>query len=262
MHDDYTGIGAIAWDGYATDPRPEIHPDREFFRQILKESGNPILDVGCGTGRLLIPYLSEGMEIEGADPMADQLAICQRKLDEAGLKTKLHQQAMQTLDTGRKYQTIMVPCGTIQIVLPREAQWEGLKRLYDHLLPSGLLILTLYSAFDDLKTENFGEWITRSRRIQPDGTILEKAGRILGVDKTHQTMEQQVRYRLLRGELEDENAEIIDEHLCHADEQIFFIHELSLMLEKSDFKIEKITGNYTMEPYNDSHYVFAFFARK
>src|ERR1044071_7686063 len=65
MQDDYTGLGAIAWDGYATDPDPDIHKDIPMWLRIAAEAAGPILDVGCATGRVMLPLLEAGHIVDG-----------------------------------------------------------------------------------------------------------------------------------------------------------------------------------------------------
>src|SRR5215210_9371140 len=84
-------------------------PDRPFFRDLIVESGQPALDVGCGTGRLLLDYLAQGIDIDGVDDSPEMLAICEEKAAKLGLQPNVYQQKMQSLDLPRKYRTIIVP---------------------------------------------------------------------------------------------------------------------------------------------------------
>src|SRR5918997_3674650 len=51
---DYTGLAATAWELFSTD---EAGPDDAFFRGIVAQFGEPALDIGCGSGRLLVPMI-------------------------------------------------------------------------------------------------------------------------------------------------------------------------------------------------------------
>lgn len=66
MQEDYTGLGATAWEGYASDPNEKIHPDLPMWREMAATTEGPILDIGCATGRVLIPLLEAGCDADGS----------------------------------------------------------------------------------------------------------------------------------------------------------------------------------------------------
>ena len=251
--EDYAGLAAIAWDLFSGD---EPGPDHPFFQRVIEQNGGPALDVGCGSGRLLVPYLSAGLEVEGVDPSADMLAICRKKAEERGLKPVLYQQTMQTLDLPRSYRTIFVPCGSIQLVVNRQDVFEALRRFYAHLEPGGILVLTVYNRWKELETETPGEWQFRARKPLPDGTELAKEVRTESRNLIEQTLAVTVRYQRFR------QGQVVEEQLSPAAERWYFKHEMELMLEKAGFHSIRVTGNYTDADVIDEHYVMAFFGTK
>ena len=65
--------------------------DREdvaFFVELAKESSGPVLEIGSGTGRILIPTAREGIEIVGIDNSEAMHAICREKLSIAATLAK------------------------------------------------------------------------------------------------------------------------------------------------------------------------------
>jgi 2-polyprenyl-3-methyl-5-hydroxy-6-metoxy-1,4-benzoquinol methylase len=50
-------------------------PDIAYFQRLIERYGQPALDAGCGTGRLLIPFLRAGLDVDGCD-IAIFRAIC------------------------------------------------------------------------------------------------------------------------------------------------------------------------------------------
>src|SRR5215207_11046001 len=56
-----------------------------FYSGFIEDSGQPALDAGCGTGRLLIPLLRAGFDIDGSDLSPDMLAHCREKAQRLGL---------------------------------------------------------------------------------------------------------------------------------------------------------------------------------
>lgn len=66
------GLVAREWAEFATDGGPE----GAFFQRLIERSGEPALDLGCGTGRLLLPMRRAGLDVDGCDYSEDMLALC------------------------------------------------------------------------------------------------------------------------------------------------------------------------------------------
>lgn len=98
------GVVARWWAEFNTDG-PEI----DYFRTFV-EAGQPALDVACGTGRLLIPYLQARLDVDGCDISGDMIALCRERAEREGLSPTLRVQAMHRLDMPQTYRTIYV-CG-------------------------------------------------------------------------------------------------------------------------------------------------------
>src|SRR5437588_13120106 len=104
---EYRGLKAATWDLFRGDT--STWPDVSFYREAIRSSGEPVLDVGCGTGRLLLQYLSEGVDIEGVDNSPEMLALCLKKAEVNGLRPRVYEQSMTGLRLARSYRTIIVP---------------------------------------------------------------------------------------------------------------------------------------------------------
>ena len=98
------GLVARWWAEFSEDG-PKI-----AYLQKYVEQGQPALDVACGTGRLLIPYLRAGLDVDGCDVSADMIELCREKAEREGLSPTLFVQPMHELDPPRSYRTIFV-CG-------------------------------------------------------------------------------------------------------------------------------------------------------
>jgi len=151
---EYKGLIAEAWDVLRGDT--SNWADRHFYLEIIQKYGQPVLDVGCGTGRLLLDYLQQGIDIDGVDNSPEMLAICQHKADELKLESNLYEQYLENLDLPRKYQIILIPSSSLQLIIEPEAVERAMKRLYEHLLPGGRLvvsIMTLWKKGEPLESE-------------------------------------------------------------------------------------------------------------
>lgn len=253
MESDYTGLGAMGW---LLDPPNDPGPDFPFFLTLLRSVEGPVLDVGCGAGRLLIPLLEHGIEIEGTEPSADMRALCYERTRERSVSIVLYDQPMQTLQLSRRYAAIIVPCGTIHLLVNREEMWEGLARLYQHLLPGGLLIITVYNSWAQLEEEKIGEWQFLFKAPLPDGTEFAKWEMLASWDEREHVARVHKRYERYR------DGELVEEQLVDAPERWYRRDEMESMLEKVGLTDVRVTSGYTTEPVQDGDEIMSFLARK
>ena len=73
MDYEYRGLMAEAWDVLRGDTSD--WPDRQLYLTAIEHYGQPVLDVGCGTGRLLLDYLARGIDIDGVDNSPEMLEL-------------------------------------------------------------------------------------------------------------------------------------------------------------------------------------------
>src|SRR4030065_1563550 len=92
---EYHGLLAETWDLLRGDT--SNWEDRFFYLELIEKYGQPVLDVGCGTGRLLLDYLAQGIDIDGVDNSPEMLALCRRKAHRLGLQPTLHEQYVEAL---------------------------------------------------------------------------------------------------------------------------------------------------------------------
>lgn len=192
---EYRGAMAQFWDLLRGDT--STWADRPFFLQIIAESGQPVLDVGCGTGRLLLDYMQQGIDMDGVDNSPEMLALCQEKAQQLGLQPALYQQTMETLDLPRHYRTILVPSSSFQLVIEPDAAAEAMQRFYQHLTPGGTLAMSFMPYHTDDNTDPVVtyEWQQEVTRPQ-DGAIVRRWSRST-VDRVNQVEHTEDRYDVI-----------------------------------------------------------------
>jgi SAM-dependent methyltransferase len=239
-------------------------PEIPYFRRFV-EAGEPALDVACGTGRLLVPFLEAGLDVDGCDVSEDMLALCRERAEPRGLTPDLYAQAMHKLELPRRYRTIYV-CGGFGLGGRRDHDVEALRRFHDHLEPGGTLVL------DNEPPYACGHWrywrkgergaLPRpwpeagDRRRASDGDEYELRSRVLDLDPLAQRVTLQIKAGLRRdGELIAE-----EEHVLKM--TLYFKDELVLMLERVGFRGVEVRAGYTdAEPSGEDDFL-VFSARK
>ena len=160
---EYRGLLASTWDLFRGDT--SNWEDKFFFEKVIQQYGQPALDVGCGTGRLLLDYLANGIEIDGIDNSPEMLALCREKALSLGLTPTLYQQGMEELDLPRKYRTIIVPSLSFQLVAEPALAAQAMRRFYDHLMDGGALVMPLRIFWEEGDPDEL-EWKMLAEKVR------------------------------------------------------------------------------------------------
>jgi ubiquinone/menaquinone biosynthesis C-methylase UbiE len=170
---EYKGLMAQAWDVLRGDTA--TWPDRSFYLDLIQTYGQPVLDVGCGTGRLLLDYLAQGIAIDGVDNSPDMLGICRQKATALGMAPTLYEQYLETLVVPRQYRTIIIPSSTLQLVIDPAMAVQSLQRLAAHVLPGGVVVAP-FMTFGKPGDTQITEWEQTAVRAD-DGATFRRVGR-------------------------------------------------------------------------------------
>ena len=238
--------GLVArWWAYFVAPGPELAYLRRFV-----EVGQPALDVGCGTGRLLVPYVEAGLDVDGVDVSSDMVARCAAGARRVGASPRVDCQAMHELELPRRYRTAYV-CGALGLGSTRGQDAEALRRIHAHLEPGGTLVLDNEVPYSDAR--RWAYWAERrspdlpeadeapeERRTGPDGCEYALRARMLALDPVAQQEAWEVRARQWR------DGALVAEERHRLTANRYFAGELVLMLERAGFTDVRVRG-----PYND-----------
>jgi SAM-dependent methyltransferase len=241
-------------------------PEIPYFRKMIDRFGQPALDVGCGTGRLLVPYLREGLDVDGCDVSEDMLSYCKQAAGREGLSPRLYAQPMHVLDLPRKYRTICV-CGSFGLGGCRDNDIASLRRFYAVLEPGGGLVLDHYLPYREAKA--WGYWTAEARGRLPEewpvavpgrpmsgGGELRLRSRIVALDP----LEQVITIEMWAEELQD--GLVIREEKRTLKSGLYFGNELMMMVEQAGFTIEAVQAAYEDRPAGPSDHIIIVVASK
>jgi SAM-dependent methyltransferase len=122
-----------------------------FYERFLSHNKGPFLEAMCGSGRLLIPLLERGYSIDGIDNSPYMLESCVQRCAEKKLSARLFNQSLLDLTLPEKYELIFIAVGSFQLLHDQKEAYAVLKKLYDHLLPGGSLLLDTFIPWDSIK---------------------------------------------------------------------------------------------------------------
>ena len=224
----------------------EAEADLSMLQQFAVRCGSPILELGCGTGRVLLPLVRQGYQVTGIDASPAMLDIARHKVaaeDLAGRAT-LVQQEMLELDLGGRFNLAFAAINTFMHLTATDDQLAALARIYRHLNPGGLLVLDLFN---------------------PDlGRLLDLRGQMTleKVMTDPKTGHRIVRFHTDKADLGQQIIDVtfmVDEIDLqgHVQRTLFpfsirylFRYELELLLRHAGFEIEAIYGSYDLEEFS------------
>jgi SAM-dependent methyltransferase len=246
------------------------HPQAEelaYYRRAIERFGEPGLDLACGAGRLLLPLLEAGLDIDGADVSADMLAQARRLADDRGLSPSLFHQAMHELELPRRYRTIYI-CDSFGIGGGRRDALGALARVFHQLEPGGAIVFSHGLPYGDEESE-WLRWLpgrhgdhpepwpsSGDRRRMADGDELELIFREAAWDPLQQLSIREMRARRWHDGMvvqQDEHSLILG---------AFFAQEVLLMLEVAGFVDLEVQGGYTGAPATSDDAEVVFVARR
>lgn len=208
MDYEYRGLKAQAWDLLRGDT--STWPDRAFYLEVIRRSGQPVLDVGCGTGRLLLDYMQQGIDIDGIDNSPEMLDLCREKARALSLESQLYEGTMQTLDLPRRYRTILVPSSSLQLLIDPADAAEAARRLAAHLEPGGTLVASFMKMRRPDQPLSF-DWLPSGKAQRPDGAMLRRFTRstydpAMQLDRSATRFEVVVDGAIVESEIHDEET--------------------------------------------------------
>lgn len=256
------GVVARWWAEFNVDGGDEL----AWFQPFV-EAGQPALDAACGTGRLLIPYLHAGLDVDGCDISSDMLDLCRERAVREGLpEPNLYAQPTHELDLPRRYRTIFM-CGAFGLGGDRAQDQEGLRRLYEHLEPGGILLMDNEVPYAsqwrwrfwtaDGQNELPQPWRSAGeRRTGSGGAAYELRTRLVDIDPLAQLVTTEMHALMWHdGEL------VADEqHLLKM--TVYFTDEIVLMLEGAGFAEIEVRGAYRDGPPTRADDFVVFSARR
>lgn len=253
------GLVAEWWAAFNLDG-PEI----DYFGRFV-ELGQPALDAGCGTGRLLLPWLRAGFDVDGCDVSADMIALCRERARREGLEPTLLVQPLHELEPPRSYRTI-VACGVFGLGSTRAQDQETLRRFHRFLEPGGTLLLDNEVPYANAK--RWRQWTKDERgklpepwpppgerERAPDGTEYALRARAVDVDPLDQTLTLEIHAEKWR------DGSLVAQEKHQISIRSYFRDELLLMLARAGFADVEVFGDHTDEQATADHEFLVYVAR-
>ena len=227
--------------------------DVSFFVELAREAAGPVLEIGCGTGRVLIPTARAGVEIVGLDSSSMMLAVCREKLalepDEVQSRVKLAKGDMRRFDLNLRFSLVTMPFRPFQHLLTVEEQLVCLACVHKHLVSGGKFILDVFNpSLPQLAgKEDIGDLLDEPQFMMPDGRRVRRHHRLLSRDWFNQLQDLELIYEV-------GHADGREERVVHSLRMRYlFRFEAEHLLSRCGFHVEALYGDYDKSAYGSKY---------
>ncbi len=219
--------------------------DREFYAALAGQQADahdePVLEIGCGTGRVLFPIAASGIACVGLDPSPAMLDTFRKKNPPPNLT--LVSGDAQTFDLSpKRFALIIAAFRVFQHFLTVAEQLTVLANVRRHLAPGGVFAFDLFEP--DLARMAAAHEPEKEDVRTLDGDVETR--RIVSVDRNHATQVMNVRFRHERWR----GADRIGDEVSNTEMRWFYRFEVEHLLARAGFEVAALYGGFDRRPYD------------
>lgn len=215
----------------------------DFYTGLAKKAKGPVLDLCCGTGRILLPSLQAGVDIEGLDLFAPMLDTLRQKSKELGLSPRLYQADMSDFDLPRRYALVMIPFNAFVHNMTQEAQIRCLSLCRQHLLSGGLLAFDTFFPSLAIIGAPQNTRVLEGEMPHPSTGLPMRMYDTRSFDRV-----AQVQHSLNELELLGADASVQQVHRSEISLRYIYKNEMTLLLQAAGFTLFEIYGDFDRRP--------------
>lgn len=245
-------------DYYDASPVVAGRQDVPFYLSAARQFGDPILELGCGTGRITLALARAGQRITGLDLSERMLARCAEK--RATLPTEMRERVhliqadMARFDLGEKFRLVIVPFRPFQHLLETDQQVSCLESVRRHLPAagrrvgerSGHLILDFFHT--DARRMHDPEFLDErfvAEYEMPGGRRVRLTERVVAFHRAQQRNDVEMIYTVKGNDGREERL------VFAFTVRYFFRYEVEHLLARCGFRVSAVYGNFDDSPLSD-----------
>jgi len=233
------------------------NPDLPLYLEMADQSPGPVLELACGTGRVLLPLARQGAMVTGLDISPHMLAVARRKLAaepaEVQARVTLVEGDMSRFALPQAHGLILIPFRSFQALLIRADQRGCLECCAKHLLPEGRLVINVFHPWlSKLVAQRSAE---PNEYTGPNGETVKAVSRVQ-FDFAEQSLTSHISYEIALASGETRSHE----HVLRL--RYFFRFEMEWMLEACGFEVEALYGSFDRSPFTAESPEMVFVARR
>ena len=233
-----------------------VEGDVPFYTAYAKKTGPPVLELGCGSGRTLIPIAQAGLSVTGLDCAPAMLDLARQRI--AALPTATRRRItlahgdMADFDLPRRFKLAVIPYRAFQHLLTPQRQVQALLCIRDHLARRGRLVFNIY--------DPSAEWL-RSRGpagLRRDADFFDPlTGRRVATwyTRRYDPVEQIMAQEFIFEELDDAGQVVVKTYKTLT-LRYTFRAEMQYLLELCGYTAEAVYGDFHGGPYTGAEQIW------
>lgn len=231
--------------------------DVAFYRDAVREFGDPVLELGCGTGRIALALAQAGHRVTGLDISERMLERCNQKRAQLPKETQervhLVQGDMTRFDLGEKYRVVIIPFRPLQHLLELHEQISCLESVRRHLHAGrrlgerrGKLILDVFQTdAERMHDPEHQKEALVTEYSMPDGRHVKITERVKAFHRAEQRNDVEMVFYVT-------DAKGKEERLVFAwTLRYFFRYEVEHLLARCGFCVAAVYGDFDRSPLLD-----------
>ena len=235
--------------------------DLPLYLELAGAEGGRVLEVACGSGRVLVPLARAGHHVVGLDASPHMLARTRAKLAADGLdesaRVRLVEGDMRTFDLGEEVDLAVIAVKSFAYLLTRADQQRALAAVAAHLRPGGLLALDLMHPSPTWLLEPPGSLRQDLVEHVPEqGVTLARTEAVVSTDLAAQVRVIRSAYEIVR----DDGT--VTKRFVEWPYRYTYRFEAELLLEHAGFDVEALYGGYRREPFTSESGTLVLLARR
>ncbi len=229
-----------------------LEGDVQFYIEEARKAGSPVLELGCGTGRILIPVAEAGISIVGLDRAPTMLSIASQKIARLNVETQrrieLVEGDMRDFSLGRRFKLATIPYRAFLHLLTSEDQRQALGCIREHLIDNGRLVFNFFDPRLDIIAAHFGSLGAAMKKdrefVHPD-----TGHRVILWDTRQYDPERQLIEEYFIFEELDHGGRLVSKTYSPLTLRYIYRYEMQYLLELCGYKIEALYGDFQRGPF-------------
>jgi SAM-dependent methyltransferase len=233
--------------------------DVAFYVDRCAAAGGPVLELGCGTGRITLALVRAGNAVVGIDASEPMLERLRAKADSIlapaeRARLESHHADMAALDLGRRFARVICPYSAFTYLVEPERRARALAGVRRHLAPDGRFILDVFVPDRRIEALSADHVHLDYRRTLGDGTVLERSKTIRRAEPGVNVIARQYTF-FDRGGTVRERVETVDRI------RVYEPDELRRELEAHGFEVVEALADFLSGPWTAETKMAAFVCR-